>query len=129
MSRVRRAGSGDGAWLLYSKPEAPGLWRQPRRDWREPGTAARETRLTAALAPEDAENWAPADGGIYFVRRPAAGPPRLSMLDAGGSVRDVATLTPSLQVLGLDVTAEGTELILANRLPSESDLRLVSEGG
>lgn len=120
--------SGDGAWLLYSKPDAPGLWRQPRRDWREPGTAARETRLTAALAPEDAENWAPADGGIYFVRRPAAGPPRLSMLDAGGSVRDVATLTPSLQILGLDVTAEGTELILANRLPSESDLRLASKG-
>lgn len=122
------AESGDGAWLLYSKPEAPGLWRQPRRDWREPGTAARETRLTAALASEDAENWAPADGGIYFVRRPAAGPPRLSMLDAGGSVRDVATLAPSQQILGLDVAPDATELILANRLPSESDLRLASKG-
>ncbi len=118
--------STDGAWLLYSKPEAPGLWRQARRAWSETGAAAPETRLTADLAPEDGDNWAPADRGIYFVRRPTAGPPRLSMLDASGSVRDVVTLTPSLQIVGLDVAPDATELILANRVLSESDLRLAS---
>jgi Tol biopolymer transport system component len=118
--------STDGAWLLYSKPEAPGLWRQARRAWRETGVAARETRLTADLAPEDGDNWAPADGGIYFVRRPTVGPPRLSMLDGSGSVMDVVALTPSLQIVGLDVAPDATELILANRVLSESDLRLAS---
>ena len=119
--------STDGAWLLYGKPDTPGLWRQARRDWRETSIAGQETRLTTALAIEDAGNWAPADGAIYFVRRQAAGPPLLSMLDeADGSVTDIMALAPALQIVGFDLAPDGSELILANMLPAESDLRLAS---
>lgn len=119
------AESTDGRWLLYSKPETPGLWRQARREWRETGAVNQEARLTAALALPDGANWVPAEGGVYFVRRPTAGPPLLSILDdASGSVTDVVTLTPSHEIVGLDLAPDGTELILANMLVPESDLRL-----
>jgi Tol biopolymer transport system component/DNA-binding winged helix-turn-helix (wHTH) protein len=119
--------STDGAWLLYGKPDVPGLWRQARRDWRETSIAGQETRLTTALAIEDAGNWAPADGAIYFVRRQAAGPPLLSMLDAtGGSVTDIMALAPASPIVGFDLAPDGSELILANMLPAESDLRLAT---
>src|SRR5690606_20797318 len=50
--------SAEGRFLLYSRPDAPGLWQLPRRDWAAGGAAAHETLLVADLDPADAGNWA-----------------------------------------------------------------------
>src|SRR5690606_14196432 len=97
----------DGQWLIYSKPDTPGLWRRPRLDWRD-GTAVREEELlTAELEAQDHSNWAPASGGIYFVRRPASGPPVLSMLEPGsGAIAGIVELDADFQSLGLDLAPD-----------------------
>jgi len=117
----------DGEWLLYGKPDAPGLWRRPTEDWRGSEVASVEEKLTGELELRDGSNWAAADSGIYFVRRPVAGPPVLSLFNySGGSVRDVVELSPSFEGWGLDLAPDETEIILAEMLMRESDLRLAT---
>jgi Tol biopolymer transport system component len=117
----------DGEWLLYSKPHAPGLWRRPADDWRGSEASNSEENLTGELELRDSSNWAPADDGVYFVRRPVTGPPVLSMFDySGGSVKDIVELRPSFEGWGLDLAPDETEIILAEVLMRESDLRLAT---
>lgn len=117
----------DGEWLLYGKPDAPGLWRRPTADWRGSEMASVEEKLTGELELRDSSNWAAADSGVYFVRRPVAGPPVLSLFDyASGSVRDVVDLSPSFEGWGLDLAPDETEIMLAEMLMRESDLRLAT---
>ena len=122
---VNPAESVDGQWLIYSKPDTPGLWRRPRLDWRD-GTAVREEELlTTELEAQDHSNWAPASDGIYFVRRPASGPPVLSMLEPGsGAIAGIVELDADFQSLGLDLAPDESEIIFSRMLLSESDLRL-----
>jgi Tol biopolymer transport system component/DNA-binding winged helix-turn-helix (wHTH) protein len=119
----------DGKWLLYGKPDAPGLWRRPTADWRGSDMASVEEELTGELELRDSSNWAPADSGVYFVRRPVAGRPVLSLLDySSGSVKDVVELSPSFEGWGLDLAPDETEIILAEMVKRESDLRLATPG-
>jgi Tol biopolymer transport system component/DNA-binding winged helix-turn-helix (wHTH) protein len=117
----------DGKWLLYGKPDVPGLWRRPTADWRGSAVTNVEEELTGELELRDSSNWAPADLGVYFVRRPVAGPPFLSLFDySSRSVRDVVELSPSFEGWGLDLAPDETEIILAEMLMRESDLRLAT---
>lgn len=117
----------DGEWLLYSKPDAPGLWRRPIEDWRGSEAANIEEKFTGELELRDSSNWAPADDGVYFVRRPVTGPPVLSMFDySRGSVTDILELNRSFEGWGLDLAPDETEVILAEMLMRESDLRLAT---
>jgi hypothetical protein len=64
---------------------------------------------------------------VYFVRRPVTGPPVLSLLDySSGSARDIVVLSPSFEAWGLDLAPDETEIILAEMLMRESDLRLAT---
>jgi Tol biopolymer transport system component/DNA-binding winged helix-turn-helix (wHTH) protein len=124
---VNPGDSVDGEWLLYSKPDAPGLWRRPVEDWRGSEAADVEEKLTGELELRDSSNWAPADDGVYFIRRPVTGPPVLSLFDySSGSVQDIVELSPSFEGWGLDLAPDETEIILAEMLKRESDLRLAT---
>jgi Tol biopolymer transport system component/DNA-binding winged helix-turn-helix (wHTH) protein len=117
----------DGEWLFYGKPDAPGLWRQRVEDWRGREAANSEEKLTEELELRDSSNWAPADDGVYFVRRPVTGPPVLSMFDySSGSVNDIVALSPSFEGWGLDLAPDETEIVLAEMSMRESDLRLAT---
>lgn len=121
---LRPRESVDGAWLLYAKADADGLWRRPRRAWQETVAGAEEL-LVEHLAPQDVMNWAPGRHGVYFIRRPADGPPVLSFLDdARGATTDVFTLTPAFEGWGLDLSPDEKELVIAELLMQESDLRV-----
>jgi Tol biopolymer transport system component len=124
---INPAESVDGQWLIYSKPDTPGLWRRPRQDWGDGDAAADEELLTTELDARDQWNWTPASDGIYFVRRPASGPPVLSMLDPeNGAVAGIVELGADFQGLGLDLAPDESELIFAEMLLPESDLRLAT---
>jgi len=117
----------DGEWLLYGKPDAPGLWRRRTTDWRGSEMAGVEEELTGEIELRDSSNWAPAGNGVYFVRRPVAGPPVLSLFDySSESVRDIVELSPSFEGWGLDLAPDETEIILAEMVMRESDLRLAT---
>lgn len=116
--------SADGRHLLYSKPDAPGLWQRPRADWGD-GASGRETRLVDDLAPRDGANWAPASAAIYYVQRPDEGPPRLLRFDpAGGAAAEVLALSPDFEGWGFDLSPDESQLVFSELVMRESDLRL-----
>ena len=116
--------SADGKHLLYNKPDAPGLWRQAKSDWRN-GTVRSEALLIADLQPEDAGRWAPASTGIYYVRRAHEGTPSIALFDAAGaSTTDLVALPPAFEGWGFDLSPDETRLIFSEVLSRESDLRL-----
>lgn len=117
----------DGNRLLYSRPDAHGLWHRPRKNWSEgeAGATAQDALLIAELEPRDGANWVPASDGVYFVRRPAGGAPRLSLFDhASASASDVVALSPSFEGWGFDLSPDQTQLIFSELMTQESDLRL-----
>jgi Tol biopolymer transport system component/DNA-binding winged helix-turn-helix (wHTH) protein len=119
--------SSDGEWLLYGKPDAPGLWRRAVEDWHEARAPSTEEKLIEELDLRDSSNWAPANAGVFFVRRPRTGPTVLSLFDySSASVRDIVELSPSFEGWGLDLAPDETEIILAEMLMRESDLRLAT---
>jgi hypothetical protein len=116
--------SADGQRIFYSKPGVRGLWQRPREDWRK-AAGGSEQLLIAALEPEDGANWAPAADGIYFVRRPAQGPPTLARFDhADSSITDIADLSTSFEGWGFDLSPDETRLMFSELTMRESDLRL-----
>ncbi|AKC87948.1 winged helix-turn-helix domain-containing protein [Pseudoxanthomonas suwonensis] len=116
--------SADGRHLLYNKPDAAGLWQRPRQDWRA-AVATPEALLIAELQPQDGGNWAPADAGVYFVRRPSDGAPQLSLFDpASASTTDIVALSPAFEGWGLDLSPDQTRLMFSELMARESDLRL-----
>ncbi|MEZ0471600.1 winged helix-turn-helix domain-containing protein [Luteimonas salinilitoris] len=117
--------SADGSRLLYSKPDARGLWQRPREDWGAGAAAESEALLIAGVEPQDGANWVPARDGVYFVRRPAEGAPALSLFDyASSSVTDIVALPPSFEGWGLDLSPDHTQVIFSELMMRESDLRL-----
>ncbi|WP_187775560.1 winged helix-turn-helix domain-containing protein [Luteimonas suaedae] len=117
--------SADGSRLLYSKPDARGLWQRPREDWRAGAASGSEALLMADLEPRDGANWVPARDGVYFVRRAAEGMPALSLFEhANSSVTDVVALPPSFEGWGLDLSPDETQVIFSELVMRESDLRL-----
>lgn len=117
--------SADSKWLFYSKPGVPGLWQRPRQDWREAIASGSEERLITELDPQDGTNWAPASGGIYFVRRPTEGAPTLALFDpADQSTTDILALSPSFEGWGFDLSPDETQLIFSEAAGQQSDLRL-----
>jgi len=117
--------SADGRWLLYTKPDTRGLWRRPREDWSTGTIADSEDLLIAHLEPRDGSNWAPADDGIYFLRRPAEGAARLSLFDpANASTTDLVALSPAFEGWGFDLSPDQAQLVYSEPMVHESDLRL-----
>jgi Tol biopolymer transport system component/DNA-binding winged helix-turn-helix (wHTH) protein len=117
--------SADGQRLLYSKPGMRGLWQRPREDWGTRSASGTEQLLIAALEPQDGANWAASADGIYFVRRPAAGTPILSLQDhAAASVTDIVALPPSFEGSGFDLSPGDSLLLYSEMTKPESDLRL-----
>ncbi|NZA26547.1 PD40 domain-containing protein [Luteimonas sp. SJ-92] len=117
--------SADGRHLLYSKPDVAGLWALPRQDWRRAPARAAETLLIADLDPRDGGNWTPADAGVYFIRRPPAGAPVLSLFaPAEATVTDLVALSPDFEGWGFDLSPDQSRLLFSEMLTRESDLRL-----
>ncbi|MDH5823632.1 winged helix-turn-helix domain-containing protein [Luteimonas sp. RD2P54] len=117
--------SADGSLLLFTRPDAPGLWRRPREDWSVGASPRPGERLIAGLDPRDGANWVAAGDGIYFVRRPADGAPALARFDpATSSVTEIGALSPGFEGWGLDLSPDRTRLIYAELMMRESDLRL-----
>lgn len=122
---VRARESSDGRFVLYARPGAPGLWQVPRLDWGMAGPAKDERLLLAGLDPADGSNWAPADAGIYFVRRRAGGAPVLALHPSGGGpASDLLELPESFQGWGFDLAPDQTRLLFSEVTFRESDLRL-----
>lgn len=116
--------SGDGRWLLYARPDADGLWRQPRRDWSLAASDPPE-RVPVPLRAGDAARWTTGAAAIYFVRRVAGGPPRLSLFDPDrGQASDLLELPEGFEGSGLAVSPDEARLLYAEPLAHESDLRL-----
>ena len=117
--------SADGRWLLYTKPDARGLWRRSREDWSAVVVADSEELLIADLEPRDGSNWAPADDGIYFLRRPAEGVAHLSLFDpANASTSDLVALSPAFDGWGFELSPDQAQLVYSEPMVHESDLRL-----
>ena len=121
---IRPHESADGRWLLHARPDADGLWRIARRDWRSAAPAASE-RLEVDLHAGDADRWVPAAAGIYFVRRAPGSPPQLSLFDSqDGSTADVLMLAPGFAGTGLELSPDQARLLFSEPSSHESDLRL-----
>ncbi|WP_187470982.1 LpqB family beta-propeller domain-containing protein [Luteimonas viscosa] len=120
----------DGGQLLYSKPDQPGLWALPRVDWRDAARRTPETLLVADLDPRDGGNWAPADAGLYYLRRPPVGGTVLSLFaPADATSTDVTTLPPDFEGWGFDLSPDQSRLLFSEMLTRESDLRIATPRG
>jgi Tol biopolymer transport system component/DNA-binding winged helix-turn-helix (wHTH) protein len=114
----------DGRWLVYTKANAPGLWRRPRQVW-ETSVAGPEEQLLEELEIQDGDNWVLAAGGVYFVRRAEGRTPALSFFEyEKRATRDIASLSPSFEGWGLDLSPDENELVFAEPITPQSDLRL-----
>ena len=83
------------------------------------------TPLLPSLQAQDGGNWAPAADGIYFVRRAGDDVPRVARFSpADGSTVDLAPLPAGFIGLGMDVSPDQRQLVLAELVTRESDLRL-----
>ncbi|WP_202842253.1 LpqB family beta-propeller domain-containing protein [Luteimonas saliphila] len=117
--------SADGRHLLYSKPDVPGLWSLPRTDWRTRAGRAEETLLFAGLDPRDGGSWAPADAGVYFLRRPPGDVPVLSLFaHADATATDLVALSSDFEGGGFDLSPDQSRLLFSEMIARESDLRL-----
>ncbi|WP_372013809.1 winged helix-turn-helix domain-containing protein [Pseudoxanthomonas sp. 10H] len=116
--------SADGRQLLYTRPDHPGLWQLPRRDWHRAG-AGSGTPVIAGLEPQDGGNWAPGTDGIYFVRRAPGQAPQLARLGLeDGATRDLLALPADFQGWGFDLSPDQRQLVFSELAMRESDLRL-----
>ncbi|HLT44466.1 MAG TPA: LpqB family beta-propeller domain-containing protein [Luteimonas sp.] len=116
--------SAEGRFLLYARPDAPGLWQLPRRDWAAGGGPSPETLLVADLDPADAGNWASGDAGVYYVRRPGDAPVLSLHTPADGATVDLLELPPGFEGWGFDLSPDQSRLLYSELTLRESDLRL-----
>ena len=110
-----------GDSLYFVRPDRRGLWLRGR----EPG--GDDTLVSAEFAPEDFRNWDVGAEAIWFVTRPAEGPPRLarySLLD--GRLYLGAALPGLLPDSGLTLAADGRSLIVAELASAQVDLEVAT---
>ncbi len=113
--------SRDGDSLYFVRPDRRGLWQRPR----EPG--GDDTLISAELSPADFRNWDVTAEAIWFVTRPAEGPPRLgrySLLDGKFSVRQ--PLPALLPDAGLTLTPDGQALLIGEATAVQVDLEVAA---
>lgn len=110
--------SPDGQWLYYSRQGEAGIWRKPM-------DAGEEEQVLSTLKPDDAGNWRPVEGGIYFLHRQAE--PNLAFFDATTrETRNLATLPPERFTCSqTDVAPNGEWALFAQIDRGASDLILV----
>ena len=121
---MRARESVDGRFVLYARPDTPGLWRLPRRDWTRAGGATGLELLVADLDPADSAGWAEADAGVYYVRRPEDSAPVLSLQSPEGATTDLLPLPRAFEGWGFDVSPDQSRLLFSELASRESDLRL-----
>ncbi|HUO79803.1 MAG TPA: hypothetical protein VMU00_06650 [Steroidobacteraceae bacterium] len=110
-----------GDSLYFVRPDRRGLWLRGR----EPG--GDDTLVSAEFAPEDFRNWDVGAEAIWFVTRPAEGPPRLarySLLD--GRLYLGAALPGLMPDSGLTLAADGRSLIVAELASAQVDLEVAT---
>jgi Tol biopolymer transport system component len=110
--------SGDGQWLYYTRPWAPGLWRMPA------GGGA-ETRILDV--PHCWGYWGLGPDGIYVLDAKARARPTIERVDpATGRRLPVATLAgePACGEPGLAISPDGRSLLYVDAVRT-SDLMLV----
>ncbi len=111
--------SPDGRWIFFTRPDAPGIWKQ------SPAGGNTE-RVTGRLAPEDWANWEAGARGLYFRSQSARGEGAiLAFLGYGESESvDLAPL-PEQGWAGLAVSPGG-EWIVSPRVDRHTcDIRLI----
>jgi len=111
--------SPDAAWILFSRADAPGIWRQSR-------SGGPVERVTDRLAPEDWANWQAGERGIYFRElRPPHGEPALSFLGYGASAP--VNLVPLVEQgwSGLSVSGDGQWIVYPRIDRHACDIRLI----
>lgn len=114
--------SPDRAWLYFTRPGQPGLWRRPT----EAGPA---TLLNTTLQPDEALHWRVTERGIYYLVRDRA--PALVLLDP--STRQERLLTPLPEALAscssFDLAPDGSWAVFAQIDRSAEDLLLLEPPG
>lgn len=106
--------SPDGRYLYYfSFGENGEVRRLPLRDGIPIGA---ESRIVSGLKPRDWGNWAPGNGGIYYIPQSSGGRPVIQYLDfASGIVRNVHVLqnSPVYGNSGLALSPDGKVILFA----------------
>jgi Tol biopolymer transport system component/DNA-binding winged helix-turn-helix (wHTH) protein len=126
---IRARESTDGRVVFYARPGEPGLWQVPRQDWAS-AAPAQERLVLPGLDPADNANWAPADAGIYFVRRPTDAAPMLALHSPGdGTTIDLIELARPFEGWGFDLSPDQSRLLFSELTFRESDLRLALPRG
>ena len=108
----------DGRHLYYAKKGEPGLWRYGVED-------ESETLVLGALESFDWGNWALTEGGIYFIRRAAAGPTIRYYNFLTGRSSPIVTLGEVPEQPSLAVSPDGRVLLYTHVDRNESDILLV----
>jgi Tol biopolymer transport system component len=110
--------SADGRLLYYARSEAGGLWQVPVE-------GGEERLLLDELAWGDWGLWAPAEDGLYFVRRAGMNQATLALYRfATGVVEEVAALpmAPLPNQPGLALAPDGRSMLYVQLDRTESDL-------
>jgi len=113
--------SRDGALLYFVRPDRRGLWQRSR----DPG--GDDALISAELSPADFRNWDVTGEAIWFVTRPAEGPPvlaRFSLLDGKLTLRQ--PLPALLPDSGLTLAPDGKSLIVAEAITAQVDLEVAA---
>ncbi len=108
----------EGAWLYYTKPQQPGLWRMALPD-------GAEEQVLDALDPVDSGNWVPTSAGIYFVRRLPDGSTPVAFFDfTSGEATDVFLPPDPIPgfSLSLSISHDQRRLLFSQYHLEESDL-------
>jgi Tol biopolymer transport system component len=113
--------SADGAFLYFTRPGLPGIWRKPIQ-----GANAEAERVVADLTPVDWNNWRVTPKALYYVRRAPFVEPVLVRLDLGTrESRVVRSLPALLYKSGLWISPDERELVATVVVSSEADLQLI----
>jgi Tol biopolymer transport system component len=113
--------SRDGDSLYFVRPDRRGLWQRGR----DPG--GDDTLISAEFSPADFRNWDVTAEAIWFVTRPAEGPPRLarySLLDGKVSLRQ--PLPALLPDSGLTLAPDGKSLIIGEATAAQVDIEVAA---
>jgi Tol biopolymer transport system component len=110
-----------GDTLYFVRPDRRGLWARGR----EPG--GDDTLVRPEISPADFRNWEVSAEAIWFVTRPAEGPPllaRYSLLD--GQLSLGQPLPALLPDSGITLAPDGQSLLIAETAEAQVDLEVAA---